>query len=80
MERLQKDYPKLPICLQGDALYAAEPIMKICNGNHWKYILTQKDTRQKVTSGYRESVHKRGKTEHKKYIFKITGTIPKPNG
>lgn len=48
LERLQRDYPKLPVCLQGDALYAAEPIMKICNGNHWKYILTQKDARQKA--------------------------------
>ena len=48
MERLRKDYPKLTVCLEGDALYAAEPIMKICNGNHWKYILTQKDARQKV--------------------------------
>lgn len=48
LERLRRDYPRLPICLQGDALYAAEPIMKICNGNGWKYILTQKDSRQKV--------------------------------
>lgn len=30
LERLGKEYPRLPICLQGDALYAAEPIMKIC--------------------------------------------------
>ncbi len=48
LKRLGKEYPRLPICLQGDALYAAEPIMKICNGREWKYILTQKDTRQKI--------------------------------
>lgn len=48
LERLCKDYPKLPVCIQGDALYAAEPIMEICNRNGWKYILTQKETRQKV--------------------------------
>lgn len=48
LERLGKEYPRLPICLQGDALYAAEPIMKICNGKGWRYILTQKETRQKI--------------------------------
>ena len=48
LERLRKDYPKLPVCIQGDALYAAEPVMEICNGNGWKYILTQKEARQKV--------------------------------
>ena len=31
LERLKRDYPKLPVCLQGDALYAAESIMKIEN-------------------------------------------------
>ena len=29
MERIKKNYPKLNICIQGDALYAVEPIMKI---------------------------------------------------
>ena len=53
LERLRKDYPKLPVCIQGDALYAAEPVMEICNGTGWKYILTQKETRQKVLAeGY----------------------------
>ena len=23
-----RDYPRLPVCLQGDALYAAEPVME----------------------------------------------------
>lgn len=54
MERLKKDYPRLPICIQGDALYAVEPIMKICRENRWKYILTMKDGRQKVLA---ESYH-----------------------
>ena len=40
LERLKKNYPRLSLCIQGDALYAAETVMKICKGNHWKYILT----------------------------------------
>ena len=48
LDRLSRDYPRLPICLQGDALYAVEPIMEICRGHGWKYILTHKASRQKV--------------------------------
>lgn len=49
MERIKKDYPRLPVCMQGDALYATEPMMKLCREKyHWEYIFTQKDTRQKL--------------------------------
>ena len=46
--KIKKDYPRLPICIQGDALYAVEPFMKLCKETyHWEYIFTQKNTRQK---------------------------------
>ena len=48
MEKIKKEYPRLPICMQGDALYATEPIMQLCRDYHWEYLLTQKDTRQKL--------------------------------
>ena len=48
MKRMKKEYPRLAICIQGDALYATEPMMKLCREKyHWEYIFTQKDTRQK---------------------------------
>lgn len=48
MKRMKKEYPRLVICIQGDALYATEPMMKLCRDKyHWEYIFTQKDTRQK---------------------------------
>ena len=50
MRRIKKEYPRLPICIQGDALYAAEPVMKICRENDWKYIFTQKETKQKLVA------------------------------
>lgn len=54
LARIKKEYPRLPILLQGDALYAVEPIMKLCREKyHWEYLFTQKDTRQKqVNEGY----------------------------
>lgn len=30
LKRIKKDYPRLPICIQGDALYATEPVMRLC--------------------------------------------------
>ena len=46
--KLKKEYPRLPIVIQGDALYATEPFMELCKEKyHWEYLFTQKDTRQK---------------------------------
>ena len=48
LKKIKKDYKRLPICIQGDALYATEPLMKLCREEyHWEYLFTQKDTRQK---------------------------------
>lgn len=32
-ERLKKDYPKLPICILGDSLYACRRVFNTCNKN-----------------------------------------------
>lgn len=42
LEWLGKEYPRLPICLQGDTLYTAESFLEICRSHKWRYILTQK--------------------------------------
>ncbi len=47
LKRLARDYPRLPVCVQGDNLYAVEPIMKICRQKNWKYLFTHKAARQK---------------------------------
>lgn len=43
--RLKKAFPRLPVCIVGDALYACAPVMRICRGNGWKFILTFKEGR-----------------------------------
>lgn len=74
MARLKKEYPRLPVCIQGDALYAAETVMGICRENGWEYILTQKDTRQALLSeSYEWIAGGGGKTEIKN-IGKELGT------
>ena len=47
LEKIKKDYPRLSICVQGDALYATEPFMNLCRKYNWEYLFTQKETRQK---------------------------------
>ncbi len=42
-EKLKKAFPRLPICILADALYATSPVMGICEDNGWKYITTLKD-------------------------------------
>ena len=46
LDQIKKEYPRMEFCIQGDALYAAGSVMDLCRKNHWKYLLTQKETRQ----------------------------------
>jgi len=39
MERLKKEFPRLPICLCADSLYACEGFFEQCERNGWKYLL-----------------------------------------
>lgn len=74
LERLKIDYPKLPICIQGDALYAAETIMGICRSNKWEYILTQKESRQKLLSESYKWIRDGGGAQEVEGIGKELGT------
>ena len=43
--RLKKAFPRLPICILGDALYACRPVVEICRRMNWSYMLTCKEGR-----------------------------------
>ena len=64
LKRIKEEFPRLPLCIQGDALYATEPMMELCRKNGWKYIFTQKETRQKnIASDYQLLDEKEDKTQ-----------------
>lgn len=42
-ERIKKDFPRLPITLLCDSLYARESVFDICRKNHWNYIIRYKE-------------------------------------
>jgi len=39
MARLKESFPRLPICLILDGLYAGGPTFSICEAHHWKYLV-----------------------------------------
>jgi len=39
VERLKQRFPRLPICLLLDGLFAGGPTFSICNQYHWKYLI-----------------------------------------
>jgi len=43
MKKLKRDYPRLPMCIVLDGLYAKQPIMSQISQNNWKYIIVWKD-------------------------------------
>ncbi|WP_286819861.1 transposase family protein [Desulfobacter sp. UBA2225] len=45
--KLKSKYPRLPICILGDSLYACEPVFEICSNNKWKYLIRFKEGRIK---------------------------------
>ena len=42
-EKLKKQFPRLPICLGMDSLYAAAPVFDLCRKYGWHYIIRFKD-------------------------------------
>lgn len=74
MERLKKEYPRLPVCIQGDALYAVEPVMKLCREYGWKYLFTHKDGRQKLLDEGFEWIKSGEPTRHYSGLCSEKGT------
>lgn len=42
-KKIKKDFPRLPICMLADSLYAAKPVMDICKKYNWDYLIRFKD-------------------------------------
>lgn len=41
--KLKRHFPRMPVCLLADGLYANQSFMKTCTDNGWKYIVVLKD-------------------------------------
>jgi hypothetical protein len=41
--RLKASFPRLPICVLLDGLFACGPVMQLCEENNWKYLIVLQD-------------------------------------
>jgi len=39
---LKRAFPQTPLCISGDSLLGCGPVLRICEQNHWAYVLTFK--------------------------------------
>jgi len=42
-DKLKEAYPRLPICITGDSLYACQQVFEKCRDNNWRFILRFKE-------------------------------------
>lgn len=81
-QKIKEEFPRLPICILADSLYAAEPVMDICAENGWEYIIRfkdgsipsvaqeYKDIPEKNRSGSTEYINGIGHGKHKVNLLK----------
>ena len=70
-EKLKKAFPRLPIILLADSLYASEPVMDICRGNDWDFIIRYKTgSIPSITEEY-EDIPEKGRSGHAEYVNDI---------
>jgi hypothetical protein len=67
--RMKEKYPRLPVCLLGDNLYAVEPVFQTCKKYNWKYIFRFKEGRTKSLWADYESLKEIEKNEIKEYTW-----------
>jgi len=69
--KLKKRFPRLPIILLADSLYATEKVMGICRKNHWDFIIRYKTGRiPSITEEY-EAIPEKGTSGHAEYVNEI---------
>lgn len=66
--KIKKAFPRLPIILLADSLYASEPVMDICRKNDWDFIIRYKTgSIPSITEEY-EKIPEKGTSGHAEYI------------
>lgn len=70
-EKIKKKYPRLPITLLADSLYASEPVMNICRDKGWEFIIRYKTGSIPSIQEEYEAISEKGSTGHAEYINEI---------
>lgn len=69
-ERIKKEYPKMKFIVTGDALYATDPMIKLCNKYKWKYIFNlKKDRLRQIYSDFEDNINYQNETTKQDYFL-----------
>ena len=69
--KLKKMYPRMPIIILADSLYASEPVMEICESNRWEYIIRFKDGSIPSIAEEYSNIPEKKRVNHAEYINEI---------
>lgn len=70
VKKIKHTYPRLPICVLGDSIYAAEPVFKLCDEYKWKYLIRFKEGRIKsIADEYTKIKTIEGKCEDEEVVW-----------
>lgn len=68
--RIHKEYPKMKFIITGDALYASEPMINICNKFKWKYIFNlKKDRLKQIYNDFEDDLSYENETNIENYFL-----------
>ena len=70
--RIKKNFPKMKFIITGDALYATEPIISLCNSKEykWKYILNlKKDRLKNLYNDFEDDLNYENETNKENYFL-----------
>lgn len=70
-EKIKKRFPRLPIVILADSLYASEPVMDICKRYGWDYIIRYKDGSIPSISEEYEMIPEKNRAGNAEYINEI---------
>ena len=69
--KIKKAFPRLPILLPADSLYASEPVMDTCRDNGWDFIIRYKTgSIPSITEEY-EKIPEKGTEGHAEFVNDI---------
>lgn len=70
-EKIKKEFPRLPITILADSLYASEPVMNICEDYGWDYIIRYKEGSIPSISEEYEMIPEKNRVGNAEYINEI---------
>ena len=70
-KRIKKRFPRLPILLLADSLYASKPVMDLCREYKWEFLIRYKKGSIPSIAEEYEKIPEKGKTERAEFVNEI---------